>query len=115
VLKLRIKKLIHRHFVLGRAICFAADWTPARLLIGCISLLRLFEPYAHILRTDRTLSSASEAWHCLDLDGLVSLATTLGTLGEPFTKVYLWQSLICVFPALALFIIARGVSRYKRA
>jgi hypothetical protein len=104
----RIMQLLH-------ALCIAADWAPLALLIGCVALLWLFQPYAQILRSARSLTSASAAWRSLHFEGLFTLASTLGALEQPFTPVRFWQSFICGLVALALFILVRGLFRLKRA
>lgn len=100
---------------LRRTICVAADWAPTALLFGCIGLLWLFQPYAQILRSTRSLGTASEAWNSMHFEGLFTLSSTLGVLEDPFTPVLFWQSLICALVALALFILVRRLVRYKRA
>jgi hypothetical protein len=100
---------------LRRALCIAVDWAPSALLIGCVALLWLFQPYAQILRSSRSLTSASAAWHSLHFEGLFTLSSTLGALEEPFTPLHFWQSFICALVALALFVIVHGFLRAKRA
>jgi len=100
---------------LRRTICVAADWAPAALLIGCFALLLLFQPYAQILRSARSLGSASEAWHSMHFAGLFTLSASLGALAEPFTAVHFWQAFIAASAGLALFVVARGFLGHKRA
>ncbi|PYU49825.1 MAG: hypothetical protein DMG53_04270 [Acidobacteria bacterium] len=100
---------------LRRTICVAADWAPAALLIGCFALLLLFQPYAQILRSARSLGSASEAWHSMHFAGLFTLSASLGALAEPFTAVHFWQAFIAASVGLALFVLARGFLGHKRA
>lgn len=114
-LELRLAVPNRGRMQLRRAFCVAADWAPAALLFGCVALLWLFQPYAQILRSARSLTSASAAWHSLHFEGLFTLSSTLGALEQPFTPVRFWQSFICALVALALFILMRGFVRYKRA
>jgi hypothetical protein len=114
-LELSPAKLDQRRIRLRRFLCISGDWAPTALLFGSIALMWLFQPYAQILRSARSLDSASEAWHSLNFGGLSSLSSTLGAFEKPFTPVHLWQSLICALVALALFILVRGFLRYKRA
>jgi|SRR6266550_1753235 len=88
---------------------------PLALLLGCVGLLWLFQPYTQRLRSARSLTSASAAWHSLHFEGLFTLSSTLGALEQPFTPVRFWQSFICALVALALFVVVRGFLRYKRA
>ncbi len=114
-LELRFVKPGRRIMQLRQALCIAADWAPLALLLGCVGLLWLFQPYAQILRSARSLTSASAAWHSLHFEGLFTLSSTLGALEQPFTPVRFWQSFICALVALALFVVVRGFLRYKRA
>jgi hypothetical protein len=100
---------------LRRTICVVADWAPAALLFGCFALVLFFQPYAQILRSARSLGSASEAWHSMHFEGLFTLASTLGVLEQPFTPVHFWQAFICALVSLGLFVLVRGFLRYKRA
>jgi hypothetical protein len=114
-LELRFVKPGRRIMQLRHALCIAADWAPAALLFGCIALLLLFQPYAQILRSARTLGSATEAWHSMHFEGLFTLASTLGVLEEPFTAVHFWQASIYALAAVALLVLLRGFFRFKRA
>jgi hypothetical protein len=115
ILELPLAKPGHQRIWLRRTISAAADWAPAALLIGCVALLWLFQPYAQILRSARTLDSASAAWHSMHFEGLFTLSSTLGVLEGPFTPVHFWQALICALVALGFFVLVRGFLRYKRA
>jgi hypothetical protein len=85
------------------------------LLLACVGLLWFFQPYADILRSARTVTSASAAWYSTHFAGLFTLSATLGALEEPFTPLHFWQALICALVALALFILVRGFVRLRRA
>ncbi len=115
VLELPLSNWGRQRIRIRRTICVAADWAPTALLFGCIGLLWLFQPYAQILRSARSLGTASEAWNSMHFEGLFTLSSTLGALEDPFTPVLFWQSLICALVALALFILVRRLVRYKRA
>lgn len=104
-----------RRLRLRRMICLAADWVPVALLVACVAMVWFFQPYAQILHSARSLSSASEAWHTLHFEGLYMLSWTLGALEAPFTPLHFWQAFTCVLVALALFILVRGLLRLKRA
>ncbi len=114
-LELRPGRSSARRVRLRRMICLGADWAPATLLTACVGLLWFFQPYAQILHSARSLNSASAAWQTMHFEGLYTLASTFGGLGEPFTAVHFWQSFICGLVALALFVLVRGFLRYKRA
>ena len=114
-LELRLAVPSRGRMQLRCALCVAADWAPAALLFGFVALLWLFQPYAQILRSARSLTSASAAWQSLHFEGLFTLSSTLGALMQPFTPVRFWQSFTCALVALALFVIVRGFLRYRRA
>lgn len=114
-LELPLAKAGQRRIRLRRTICVAADWAPTALLFGCITLLWLFQPYAQILRSARSLDSASEAWNSMHFAGLFTLSSTLGALEGPFTPVHFWQAFIYALVALGLYVLVRGFLRYKRA
>ena len=114
-LELRLALPSRHRMQLRRALCVAADWAPAALLLGCAALLWLFQPYAQILRSARSLTSASAAWQSLHFERLYTLSSTLGALEQPFTPVRFWQSFICALVALALFVVVRGFLRYERS
>jgi hypothetical protein len=104
-----------RHIMQFRhALCIGADWAPAALLIGCVALLWLFQPYADILRSARSVTSPSDAWYSMHFGGLFTLSSTLGVLEEPFTPIHFWQAFICALVTLALFILVRGLLWLKR-
>jgi hypothetical protein len=97
-LELRLALPSRRRIQLRRALCVAADWAPAALLLGCAALLWLFQPYAQILRSARNLTSASAAWQSLHFEGLCTLSSSLGALEQPFTPVRFWQSSVPLSP-----------------
>jgi hypothetical protein len=115
ILELPLAKPGQQRIWLRRTITAAADWAPAALLIGCVALLWLFQPYAQILRSARSLTSAPEAWHSMHFAGLFTLSSTLGVLERPFTPVRFWQAFILALVVLGFFVLVRGFLRYRRA
>jgi hypothetical protein len=97
-LELRLALPSRRRMQLRRALCVAADWAPAALLLGCAALLGLFQPYAQILRSARNLTPASAAWQSLHFGGLCTLSSSFGALEQPFTPVRFWQSSVPLSP-----------------
>lgn len=114
-LELRREKQSSRRPRLRGAICLAVDWAPIALLAAFVALLWAFQPFASILRSARSIGSASAAWHTMHFEGLFILSNILGPLFDPFTAYHFWQASICALVALALFILVRGFLRYKRA
>ena len=114
-LEWRPGKSSSRRVRLRQVLCLAADWVPTLLLIACLGLLWFFQPYAEILRSARSVTSASAAWYSMHFGGLYTLSSTLGALEEPFTPLHFWQAFTCALVALALFILVRGLLRLKRA
>ncbi|MCU1315770.1 MAG: hypothetical protein JWN63_1092 [Candidatus Acidoferrum typicum] len=113
-MELRFVKPGRRIMQFRHALCIGADWAPVALLIGCVALLWLFQPYADILRSARSVTSPSDAWYSMHFGGLFTLSSTLGVLQEPFTPIHFWQAFICALVTLALFILVRGLLWLKR-
>jgi hypothetical protein len=114
-LEWRSRKSAARKLWLRRVVCLAADWVPATLLVACASLVWFFRPYAEILQSARSVTSASAAWHTMHFEGLYTLYSTLWALREPSTAFHFWQAITCALVALALFILVRGLFQLKRA
>jgi hypothetical protein len=114
-LELRSEKPANRLFRFRRAICLAVDWAPGALLAVFIALLWAFQPFANILRSARSVESASEVRHTMRFEGLFTLSTILNPFLSVFTGYNLWLSFLCALVALALFVIARGLLRHKHA
>src|SRR5437667_8141265 len=76
-LELRFVKPRRRIMQLRQALCIAAACAPLALLLCCVGLLWLFQPYAQILRSARSLTSASAAWHSLHFEGLFTRLSAL--------------------------------------
>jgi hypothetical protein len=114
-LELRRERSSKRFPRLGQAICLAVDWAPIALLASFIALLWAFQPFANILRSARSVESASAAWHTMHFQGLFLLSNILDPLFDPMTAYNFWLSFLCALVALALFLIARGFLRHKQA
>jgi len=79
-----------------------------------LALLWAFQPFANILRSTRSVDSASSAvaWH---FQSLFLLSNILGPLFNPITGYNTWLSFLCALVALALYLIARGFLRRRHA
>jgi hypothetical protein len=113
-LEWRSRKPPVRGVWLRRAACLASDWAPSGLLAASFGLLWFFRPYAEILRSARSVTSAPAAWHFMHFEGLFTLSLTLGALEAPFTPLHFWQAFTCALAALILLVIVRGFLHLKR-
>jgi len=112
-LELQPEKPANLIFRFRRAICLTVDWAPGALLAAFIALLWAFQPFANILRSARSVESASEVWHTMRFEGLFTLSTILNPFLSVFTGYNFWLSFLCALVALVLFLIVRGFLRHK--
>jgi hypothetical protein len=114
-LELRREKHANRAPRLRAASCLVVDWAPGALLAVFIALLWAFQPFANILRSARTIESASEVLLAMRFDGLFVLSNVLRPLFETLTPYIFGLSFLCALIALALFVIVHAFLRRKPA
>jgi len=100
---------------LRRANCLVVDWAPMPLLAACVALLRAFQPFAGVLGLAHSVGSAAADWQTTHFEKLFALSTVLSPVINFFDPYHLWVILTCTLFVLLLFLLLRGILRYKRA
>ena len=104
----------NRRTLWRRALCWAADYAPATLLVASAALLLSFLPYARAF-SDFFSSNNAFANEDFIVDALLGFVAVPQFVSGPSGNITIWLLATGVLAMLAVFVVAHGIYRGRRA